>query len=80
MDSIKEELNNYREVFKFLLLFFMAIISASVTALYKFMTQNDNIVILIFAFAGFIFTVGVFLGIRIVWKKMQSLIKEIKNG
>jgi len=38
MDSIKEELNNYREVFKFLLLFFMAIISASVTALYKFMT------------------------------------------
>jgi len=80
MDYLKEELNNYREVFKFLLLFFMAIISASVTALYKFMTQNDNIVILIFAFAGFIFTVGVFLGIRIVWRKMQSLIKEIKNG
>ena len=80
MDSIKEELNNYREVFKFLLLFFMAIISASVTALYKFMTQNDNIIILIFAFAGFIFTIGVFLGIRIVWKKMQFLIKEMKNG
>ena len=77
---LKEELNNYREVFKFLLLFFMAIISASVIALYKFMTQNDNIIILIFAFAGFIFTIGVFLGIRIVWRKMQFLIKEMKNG
>ena len=80
MESLKEELNNYREVFKFLLLFFMAIISASVTALYKFMTQNDDIIVLIFAFLGFIFTIGVFLGIRIVWKKMQTLIKEIKNG
>ena len=80
MDFLKEELNNYREVFKFLLLFFMAIISASVTALYKFMTQSDNIIILIFAFAGFVFTIGVFLGIRIVWKKMQFLIKEMKNG
>jgi len=80
MDSLKEELNNYREVFKFLLLFFMAIILASVTALYKFMTQSDNIIILIFAFAGFVFTIGVFLGIRIVWKKMQFLIKEMKNG
>jgi len=80
MESLKEELNNYREVFKFLLLFFMAIISASVTALYKFMTQNDDIIVLIFAFLGFIFTIGVFFGIRIVWKKMQTLIKEIKNG
>ncbi len=80
MDSIKEELNNYREVFKFLLLFFMAIISASVTALYKFMTQNDNIIILIFAFAGFIGVFFILILIKYIWKKMDSLIKEMKNG
>ena len=79
MDYLKEELNNYREVFKFLLLFFMAIISASVTALYKFMTQNDNIVILIFAFAGFIGVFFILLLIKYVWIKMGNLIKEIKN-
>ena len=80
MDFLKEELNNYREVFKFLLLFFMAIISASVTALYKFMTQNDNIIILIFAFAGFIGVFFILILIKYIWKKMDSLIKEMKNG
>jgi len=79
MDALKEKLANYREVFKFLLLMNLAVVSGAVSIMYKFLNDETNLSSLVFAYIGLFLSIVLSLFLKFIWNKMNEIVKDMNE-
>jgi len=79
LEIVKVKVENLRELFKFILIIELSIITGVITLSYWLLIKKVPFYFLIFDFIGFFIFMFLVIVLKFIWKSMDNLIKEIEN-
>ena len=79
LEIVKIKIENLREVFKFLLLLVLTILTGIVTLTFWILTKKVDSYFIIFVGVGLLVLWFLYLVIKFVWQKMENHLKEMNE-
>jgi F0F1-type ATP synthase assembly protein I len=80
IDSLKEKISNYRELYKILLVSILALITGIITLNYQILINKIPFFMIFFSGIGLIIAGFIVIVTIEIWKKMNALAKELENA
>ena len=78
LEIIEIKIENLRELFKFLLIFVLTLLTGIVTLTFWILTKKVESYFIIFVGIGLVILWFLYLVIKMIWKQMENYLKEIE--
>ena len=79
IDGLKEEITTKREIFKALIVIFIAILSGIVTVIYNILSGNIPVEMLALIVIGIGFLIIISYGLKLMYSHLKKLTKELND-
>ena len=78
LEIIEIKIENLRELFKFLLIFVLTLLTGIVTLTFWILTKKVESYFIIFVGIGLVILWFLYLVIKMIWEQMENYLKEIE--